>query len=67
LLSNLTMIENVMVPAELAGLRYAQPRDRAVDPLEGCAPVTLLLVLRATLIVAMRHHLCALVINKGGL
>jgi hypothetical protein len=56
-----------MVPAELAGLRYAQPRDRAVDLLEGFAPVTLLLVLRATLIVAMRHHLCALVINKGGL
>jgi putative ABC transport system ATP-binding protein len=34
LLSNLTVIENVMVPAELAGLRLAEARDRAVDLLE---------------------------------
>jgi putative ABC transport system ATP-binding protein len=34
LLSNLTVIENVMVPAELASLRLAEARDRAVDLLE---------------------------------
>src|SRR5467141_1959670 len=34
LLSNLTVLENVMVPAELAGMRSAEARTRAVALLE---------------------------------
>src|SRR4030081_477867 len=56
LLSNLTVIENVMVPAELAGLRLAEARDRAVDLLEELGIATLRRSYPASLSGGQRHR-----------